>query len=255
MNNSQAIVELKNASKSFGEHTILKNISLTVKPGEVVALIGPSGSGKSTLLRILTLLETMDKGNLLYDQQEIAREDAQGRTIYNKQNLSFAKSKFGLVFQNFNLFPHLSALQNITDPLKLVAKKSGEEALAIAQEMLAKMNLEDKANLYPWQLSGGQKQRLAIARALAMRPEILYFDEPTSALDPLLTQEVLRVMKGLAEENLTMLIVTHEMAFARMVADRVIFMQDGEIVEAGSAEDIFERAQDERTKNFLAFTS
>ena len=248
------ILEMNHVQKSFNDNTlhVLKDISLSVSEGEVVAIIGPSGSGKSTLLRCATLLTEMDGGELLYDGEYAAKNDADGRSVYSgKAELKKIRSIFGLVFQSFNLFPHYSVLKNLMDPQICVLGRSKEDAQAKAMELLGKMNLSDKADAYPCQLSGGQQQRVAIARALAMDPQILFFDEPTSALDPELTGEVLKVIKKLAEEHMTMVIVTHEMAFARAVSDRVIFMDGGVIVEQGDPEDVFGAPKMERTKQFL----
>ena len=248
------ILEMNHVQKSFNDNTlhVLKDISMSVSEGEVVSIIGPSGSGKSTLLRCATLLTEMDGGELLYDDEYAAKNDADGRSVYSgKAELKKIRSIFGLVFQSFNLFPHYSVLKNLMDPQICVLGRSKEDAQAKAMELLGKMNLSDKADAYPCQLSGGQQQRVAIARALAMDPQILFFDEPTSALDPELTGEVLKVIKKLAEEHMTMVIVTHEMAFARAVSDRVIFMDGGVIVEQGDPEDVFGAPKMERTKQFL----
>ena len=248
------IWEMNHVQKSFNDNTlhVLKDISLSVSEGEVVSIIGPSGSGKSTLLRCATLLTEMDGGELLYDGEYAAKNDPNGRSVYSgKAELKKIRSIFGLVFQSFNLFPHYSVLKNLMDPQICVLGRSKEDAQAKAMELLGKMNLSDKADAYPCQLSGGQQQRVAIARALAMDPQILFFDEPTSALDPELTGEVLKVIKKLAEEHMTMVIVTHEMAFARAVSDRVIFMDGGVIVEQGDPEDVFGAPKMERTKQFL----
>ena len=248
------ILEMNHIQKSFNDNTlhVLKDISMSVSEGEVVSIIGPSGSGKSTLLRCATLLTEMDGGELLYDGEYAAKNDADGRSVYSgKAELKKIRSIFGLVFQSFNLFPHYSVLKNLMDPQICVLGRSKEDAQAKAIELLGKMNLSDKAEAYPCQLSGGQQQRVAIARALAMDPQILFFDEPTSALDPELTGEVLKVIKKLAEEHMTMVIVTHEMAFARAVSDRVIFMDGGVIVEQGDPEDVFGAPKMERTKQFL----
>ena len=248
------ILEMNHVQKSFNDNTlhVLKDISLSVSEGEVVSIIGPSGSGKSTLLRCATLLTEMDGGELLYDGEYAAKNDPNGRSVYSgKAELKKIRSIFGLVFQSFNLFPHYSVLKNLMDPQICVLGRSKEDAQAKAMELLGKMNLSDKADAYSCQLSGGQQQRVAIARALAMDPQILFFDEPTSALDPELTGEVLKVIKKLAEEHMTMVIVTHEMAFARAVSDRVIFMDGGVIVEQGDPEDVFGAPKMERTKQFL----
>ena len=248
------LFEMNHVQKSFinGTLHVLKDISLSVEEGEVVSIIGPSGSGKSTLLRCATLLETMDGGDLIYHGEYAAKNDESDRSVYaGKADLKKIRSHFGLVFQSFNLFPHYSVLKNLTDSQTLVLGRSKEEAVERAMVLLEKMGLSDKADAYPCQLSGGQQQRVAIARALAMDPEILFFDEPTSALDPELTGEVLKVIKQLAEENMTMVIVTHEMAFARAVSDRVIFMDGGVIVEQGKPEDVLGNPKAERTKQFL----
>ncbi len=243
------ILTVENARKSFGGLEVLKDISLTVDKGEVVSVIGPSGSGKSTLLRCATLLETLDGGTLRYMGETAAREE-NGRTVYAK-NLKPFRTRFGLVFQNFNLFPHYTVLKNCTDAPVSVLGRPRAQVQEEAMELLRKMGLEDKANAYPCQLSGGQQQRVSIVRALAMQPEILFFDEPTSALDPELTGEVLKVIRQLAEEKMTMVIVTHEMSFARAVSDRVIFMDGGVIVEQGAPEAVFGDTQNERTRQFL----
>ena len=243
------ILDIQNVRKSFGDNEVLKDISLSVDKGEVVSVIGPSGSGKSTFLRCATLLETMDSGTLKYMDETVASME-NGRIVYTK-DLKKVRGYFGLVFQNFNLFPHYSVLKNVTDAPIHVQKRPKEEARAEAMELLEKMGLADKANAYPCQLSGGQKQRVSIVRALAMNPEILFFDEPTSALDPELTGEVLRVIRQLAEQSMTMVIVTHEMAFAHAISDRVIFMDRGVIVEQGTPQELFEGTKQERTRQFL----
>ena len=249
------ILEIKNVKKSFNDSTlhVLKDISLTVAQGEVVAIIGPSGSGKSTLLRCATLLTKMDSGDLLYSGDYAAKTNEQGVSVYaDKLQLKKIRSRFGLVFQNFNLFPHFSVLKNLTDAPIQVLGRSKEEVEKKAMALLEKMGLADKADAYPCQLSGGQQQRVAIARALAMEPEILFFDEPTSALDPELTGEILKVIRQLAEEHMTMVIVTHEMSFARDVADRVIFMDGGVIVEQGDPKEVISNPKEERTRQFLS---
>ena len=221
-----SLLEIKNLKKSFGDNVVLKDISLKVEKGEVLSIIGPSGSGKSTLLRCITGLEVEDSGEINFD------------------------GTFGLVFQNFNLFPHHSVMKNITNaPLK-VQKRNKEEVYGHARNLLKKMGLEDKEDAYPCELSGGQQQRVSIARALAMNPDILFFDEPTSALDPELTGEILTVIKQLAAEHMTMVIVTHEMNFARNVSDTIIFMEDGYIVEEGSPDEVF-ASQNQRMQEFL----
>ena len=244
---SSAILEIRGLQKSFGENTVLKDISLDVEPGNVVSIIGPSGSGKSTLLRCATFLETADGGDILYDGQYAVKNGVYAP----KADLARFRTRYGLVFQSFNLFPHYSVMRNVSEA-PILHGQSKDEAQEYALSLLKKMGLEGKENAYPFQLSGGQQQRVAIARALAMKPEILFFDEPTSALDPELTGEVLKVIRSLAERNMTMVIVTHEMAFARDVADKVIFMDDGQIVEQGTPEAVFGDTQQERTKQFLS---
>lgn len=243
------ILEVNHLSKTFGELQVLKDISLRVDRGEVISIIGPSGSGKSTLLRCVTFLETVNKGTISYMGQDAVTME-NDKPVYAKDLRPFQKD-FGLVFQNFNLFPHYSVLKNLMDAPLCVQKRNKEEAYEKAIELLKKMGLESKADAYPYQLSGGQQQRVAIARALAMEPEMLFFDEPTSALDPELTGEVLAVIRQLAEEKMTMVIVTHEMPFARAVSDRVIFMDGGVIVEEGAPEEVFGNTQQERTRKFL----
>ncbi len=246
------ILDMKNIKKSFGELEVLKDISLSVDKGEVVSIIGPSGSGKSTLLRCATFLETIDSGSISYVGNSAVTTDAEGKAKYvSPAELRKIKSCYGLVFQQFNLFPHYSVLKNIIDAPVNVHKRPKDEVMAEAKQLLEKMGLGDKADAYPCQLSGGQQQRVAIARALAMKPDMLFFDEPTSALDPELTGEVLKVIKQLAEEDMTMVVVTHEMPFARAVSDRVIFMADGVIVEQGHPEAVFGDPKEERTRRFL----
>ena len=245
------LLEMNHIKKSFDGIGVLKDISISVKEGEIVSVIGPSGSGKSTLLRCATLLEEPDSGEISYLGEKAVWNGPSGRPVYAKKNqLKKIQSQFGLVFQNFNLFPHYSVLKNITDAPMTVQKRSKEEVYQEARALLKKMGLEDKEDAYPCQLSGGQCQRVAIARALALNPKILFFDEPTSALDPELTGEVLRVIKSLADLHIAMVIVTHEMAFAREISDRVIFMSGGVIVEEGKAEEVF-GSENERTKAFL----
>ena len=246
-----AVFEMRNARKAFSALEVLKGVSLKVEKGEVVSIIGPSGGGKSTMLRCATLLETMDSGTLAYGESVAAREE-NGKSVYaGKAALAQVRRQFGLVFQQFDLFPHYTVLKNVCDAPISVQKRDRAEVEAEAMALLDKMGLKGKENAYPYQLSGGQQQRVAIARALAMKPEILFFDEPTSALDPLLTGEVLRVIRSLADEHMTMVIVTHEMPFARAVSDRVVFLDGGVIVEQGSPEQVFENPQQERTKEFL----
>ena len=245
------ILRMQNIRKSFGELAVLKDISITVSEGQVMAIIGPSGSGKSTLLRCATMLETIDGGSIDYLGNTVAWEE-NGKAKYAPAAvLKEARECFGLVFQNFNLFPHYSVLKNVMDAPVHVLKQPKGEAEKHARALLKRMGLEGKEDAYPCQLSGGQQQRVAIARALAMNPKILFFDEPTSALDPELTGEVLKVIKQLAEEHMTMVIVTHEMPFARAVSDRVIFMDGGVIVEQGDPELVFGAPTQERTKQFL----
>lgn len=247
------LLEIKNLKKSFGELEVIKDFSMEVGEGQVVAIIGPSGSGKSTLLRCATLLEKMDGGELIYLGEKAATTDEEGKVVYpTGKDLRRIQGYFGLVFQNFNLFPHFSVIRNITDPLITAHKMPKEKALEIGRELLEKMSLSDKEKAYPFQLSGGQQQRVSIARALALSPKVLFFDEPTSALDPELTGEVLKVIKELAAENMTMVIVTHEMSFARDVADYVIFMDGGVIVEEGTPGEVINNPRNERTKAFLA---
>ena len=246
------ILEMNNIRKSFDGLEVLKDISFDVDSGEVVSIIGPSGSGKSTLLRCSTFLETIDGGEIKYMDETAAYTDGNGNAVYvSPQELKHFRKYCGLVFQQFNLFPHHSILKNLIDAPMHVQGVSREEAEANAMDLLNKMGIGDKANAYPYQLSGGQQQRVAIARALAMKPEILFFDEPTSALDPELTGEVLKVIRQLAEEKMTMVVVTHEMPFAKAVSNRVIFMDGGVIVEQGDPRDVFEDPQEERTKQFL----
>jgi polar amino acid transport system ATP-binding protein len=246
------VLEMKNIRKSFGAVEVLKDISLEVDKGEVVAIIGPSGSGKSTLLRCATTLEKIDDGSITICGRALASMK-DGKIVYaHKKDLTEIRSKFGLVFQSFHLFPHFNVRRNITESLIHVRKIDKTKANATAERLLKKMGLSDKADAYPCQLSGGQQQRVSIARAMAVNPDILFFDEPTSALDPELTGEILRVIRSLAEERMTMVIVTHEMSFAREVADRVVFMADGVIVEQGTAADIINNPREARTKTFLA---
>ena len=245
-------LEIENCRKGFDGRDVLRNISLTVEEGEVVSVIGPSGSGKSTLLRCATLLERMDGGSLSY-LGRFACRDRQGKAAYAPESeLRMLRGCFGLVFQNFNLFPHYSVLKNVMEAPMLIQKRPKQEVLQEARALLAKMGLGDREDAYPYQLSGGQQQRVSIARALALKPKILFFDEPTSALDPELTGEILKVIRDLAAEHMTMVIVTHEMAFARDVSDRVVFMDDGVIVEQGSPEDVLVHPRQQRTAQFLS---
>ncbi|MBP3912864.1 MAG: amino acid ABC transporter ATP-binding protein [Lachnospiraceae bacterium] len=246
------MLEMKNIRKHFEQLEVLKDISFSVDSGEVVSIIGPSGSGKSTLLRCATFLETIDGGEILYMGEHAAHTNEHGKAVYvHRHDMKKFRSYCGLVFQQFNLFPHYSVLKNLTDAPVEVQHKSREEAEATAMELLGKMGIADKASAYPYQLSGGQQQRVAIARALAMNPKILFFDEPTSALDPELTGEVLKVIRQLAESKMTMVVVTHEMSFAKAVSNRVLFMDGGVIVEQGDPHEVFDNPKEERTKQFL----
>ncbi len=245
------ILRMEHIKKSFGDLEVLKDISLSVKEGEVLAIIGPSGSGKSTVMRCAVMLETIDGGEIEYIGGKAAWTDETGAVHYaDNQALREIRRDYGMVFQNFHLFPHYSVLKNVMDAPIRVQKRDRAEVEKEARTLLAKMGLEDKADAYPYQLSGGQQQRVSIARALAMNPKILFFDEPTSALDPELTGDILRVIKGLAAEHMTMVIVTHEMNFARNVADYVIFMEHGVIVEEGTPEQVFD-AGNTRLQEFL----
>ena len=245
------VLEVMDIKKSFGETRVLRGITLDVKKGEVIAVIGPSGGGKSTLLRCCTTLETIDSGSIIIGGETLVGMNGDKAVYCDKAKMKEIRSKFGLVFQNFNLFPHFSVRRNITEALVHVHKMSRDEADAVCDRLLEKMNMTEKADAYPCNLSGGQQQRVSIARALATNPDIIFFDEPTSALDPELTAGVLRVIRDLAKEHMTMVVVTHEMSFARDVADRVIFMDGGKIVEEGAARDVIDHPQSERTKAFL----
>ncbi|MGI6512731.1 MAG: amino acid ABC transporter ATP-binding protein [Catenisphaera adipataccumulans] len=244
------VLEMNHIKKSFGSTEVLKDISFSVERGEVVSIIGPSGSGKSTLLRCATFLETMDDGSMSYLGHSLVTSK-NGKAVYaDKKEIKEALTYFGLVFQNFNLFPHFTVMKNITDAPIRIQKRNKDEVYAQARELLAQMGLSDKENAYPGQLSGGQQQRVSIARALAIKPDILFFDEPTSALDPELTLEILKVIKNLAAEKMTMVIVTHEMSFAHDVSNRMIFMDQGVIVEDTTPDALF-HSDNERTKAFL----
>ena len=249
-----SVLSAQNLQKSFGDNTVLKDISFEVEQGEVLSVIGPSGSGKSTLLRCATLLERADSGRIAYGDLVMADTPAgQEKAVYSPAPvLQQIRRRFGLVFQSFNLFPHFTVMRNIIEAPVRVAKKGRKIAEAQARALLDKVGLADREGAYPCELSGGQQQRVAIARALAMQPEILFFDEPTSALDPELTGDILKVIRDLAEEHMTMVIVTHEMAFARDVADRVIFMDGGVIVEQGDPRQVIENPQSDRTRAFLS---
>ncbi|MEE3450525.1 MAG: amino acid ABC transporter ATP-binding protein [Acutalibacteraceae bacterium] len=247
------MIEANNLKKSFGENEVLKNISLEVDKGDVLAIIGPSGSGKSTLLRCITQLETVDSGEIIICGDTLVKNNEQGKAVYSsKKDKAKISRHLGLVFQSFNLFPHFSVMRNITEAQRVVLGKSKQESEETAVELLKKMGLAGKENAYPCELSGGQQQRVSIARALALNPDILLFDEPTSALDPELTGEILKVMRALAAEKMTMVVVTHEMLFAKNVADKVIFMDNGYIIENGTPDDVFNKTRNERTKAFLS---
>ncbi len=243
-----AVVSVDHIKKSFGDFKVLRDITLAVEPGEVVAIIGPSGGGKSTLLRCMTLLEQVDAGDVSYGEISVARDGVYA----GKDAMAQARARFGLVFQNYNLFPHFSVLKNVMDAPIHVQKRDRAEVESTARALIDKMGLTGNEEKVPCQLSGGQQQRASIARALAMNPQVVFFDEPTSALDPELTAEVLKVIKGLAAENMTMVIVTHEMGFAREVADRIVFMDGGVIVEQGPARELINNPKEERTRAFLA---
>mgnify|MGYP005835050281 FL=1 len=240
--NEDAIIQIRNVYKSFGHVEAVNNVSLDVNRGEVVVIIGPSGSGKSTLLRCINHLEAIDRGTIIVD----------GIPLNSKTNINRVRAEVGMVFQQFNLFPHLTVMQNITLPQLVVRKRSQEEATRIATDLLEKVGIPEKANNYPGQLSGGQQQRVAIARALAMQPKIMLFDEPTSALDPEMIKEVLDVMLDLAKEGMTMVVVSHEMGFVRAAADRIVFMDMGRVVEETTPIDLFENPKEERTRLFLS---
>lgn len=245
-----SVLEMNNIQKHFGDLEVLKDISLSVNKGEVLSIIGPSGSGKSTLLRCAVNLEKIDGGKITYNNDVMA-DTQNGKVMYAKKNeLKKIRDSFGLVFQNFNLFPHYSVCKNVIDAPIHVQKRDRAEVEKTAMELLEKMGIADKKDSYPCQLSGGQQQRVSIVRALAMEPDILFFDEPTSALDPELTQEILKVIKELADEHMTMVIVTHEMSFAKEVSNRIIFMEHGVIVEDGTPQEVF-ASENQRTKEFL----
>jgi polar amino acid transport system ATP-binding protein len=242
---AKEMIKVNQLNKSFGDLHVLKNINMTVFESDVVCLIGASGSGKSTLLRCLNFLEKKDNGQIIIEGNEIDPDT---------DNLNKIRGKVGMVFQHFNLFPHKTVLENIIEAPIMVKGINKEEAITKAKQLLNKVNLEDKSDVYPSKLSGGQKQRVAIARALAMEPDIMLFDEPTSALDPELVGEVLTTMKELAEEGMTMVVVTHEMAFAKEVADWIVYMHDGKIIERGKPEQFFNHPKEERTQEFLKTT-
>ncbi|WP_283245058.1 amino acid ABC transporter ATP-binding protein [Qiania dongpingensis] len=248
-----SLLEMSHIKKRFDDLEVLTDISLTVDEGNVLGIIGPSGSGKSTLLRCAVMLEKVDSGEITYLGEKAVWDGQNGRAIYApKKKLREISRNYGLVFQNFHLFPHYSVLKNVMDAPVHVLGQSKEEAVQSAMELLKKMGLEEKAGAYPFQLSGGQQQRVSIARALAMNPKVLFFDEPTSALDPELTGEILSVIRSLAAEKMTMVIVTHEMSFARDVADHIIFMDGGVIVEQGAPEQVINSPKNQRTMDFLS---
>lgn len=244
-------IKATNIWKKFNNLEVLKGIDLEVNEGEVVAVIGPSGGGKSTLLRCLNKLETIDKGSITIDGEELCRETSGGTEYVKNNDVRRIACKMGMVFQQFNLFPHMTVLENLIEAPVNVQKRDKAEVIKEAEVLLAKVGLSEKRNVYPRKLSGGQQQRVAIARALAMKPAIMLFDEPTSSLDPELTGEVLRTMRELADEKMTMVVVTHEMGFAREVATKVVFMADGHVQEQGSPEEIFVTPKNERLKSFL----
>lgn len=244
-------IKATNIWKKFNNLEVLKGIDLEVNEGEVVAVIGPSGGGKSTLLRCLNKLETIDKGSITIDGEELCRETSGGTEYVKNNDVRRIACKMGMVFQQFNLFPHMTVLENLIEAPVNVQKRDKAEVIKEAEVLLAKVGLSEKRDVYPRQLSGGQQQRVAIARALAMKPAIMLFDEPTSSLDPELTGEVLRTMRELADEKMTMVVVTHEMGFAREVATKVVFMADGHVQEQGSPEEIFVNPKNERLKSFL----
>jgi len=243
MTNSEAMIVIKNLDKYFGHVEAVRNVSVDIQAGEVVVILGPSGSGKSTLLRCINYLETPTSGDVWVDGIHLSK---------NTKDINAVRREVGMVFQQFNLFPHLTALENITIAQRVVRKRSKGEAIEIAKQQLARVGIPEKADVYPGQLSGGQQQRVAIARALAMNPKIMLFDEPTSALDPEMIKEVLDVMLSLAKEGMTMVVVSHEMGFARNAAERIIFMDEGQIVEENTPDVFFNNPQHERTKRFLS---
>lgn len=248
---NQTMIKMTDIHKSFGEHPVLAGVSLKVHKGESIAIIGPSGAGKSTLLRCINKLETIDKGAIEIEGTVVAAKNEPGYTMAHKSEIKAALAKTGMVFQSFNLFPHKTAMGNVIEALLTVKKMSKAEAIKIGEKQLAKVGLADKADAYPSHLSGGQKQRVAIARALAMDPDVMLFDEPTSALDPELVGEVLEVIRRLAEEDMTMLIVTHEMSFAREVADRVIFIDGQKIIANAPPKEFFDNPEHPRIRTFL----
>lgn len=245
MREEAAMLEVRGLRKSFGGLLVLQDVALDVNKGDVVAILGPSGSGKTTLLRCLNFLETADAGSYIFDGEQFSLDKI------SRRDIARIRRKTGFVFQSFNLFSNKTALQNVTEGLIVAGKMKRQEAEEIGRQMLDKVGLSDRQDYYPHQLSGGQQQRVAIARALAADPEIIFFDEPTSALDPELTGEVLQVMRGLADEGMTMLVVTHEIAFAKQVSNRVIFMDGGVVLEAGASGDFFASPREERSREFL----
>src|SRR5450830_379946 len=246
---NEVMIEIKNLKKAFGDHVVLKDISMQVNKGSVVAMIGPSGSGKSTLLRCINLLTVPEQGSIRVGAQQF--EFGNKSALPKDRALAKFRTNTGMVFQHFNLFPHMTALENVMEGMLTVLRKPKAEARAYALELLQKVGLSDRADIYPQRLSGGQKQRVAIARALAMRPSVMLFDEATSALDPELVGEVLNVIRSLAADGMTMILVTHEIAFAREVADQVIFMRDGVVVEAGPPSQVIDNPQQAATQSFL----
>ncbi len=245
------VFQVQHLQKSFGAQSVLKDISLTVHSGQVVSIIGPSGSGKSTFLRCATLLETMDHGTMRYLDDLVCQDTPKGSRYASPETLRKIRSRFGLVFQNFNLFPHYNVMENITDAPLCVQKRERQKVFQEAEALLKRMGLQGKEKAYPCELSGGQQQRVSIARALMGQPAILFFDEPTSALDPELTGEILKVIRDLASQMMTMVIVTHEISFARMVSDHVVFMANGVIVEQGTPDQVIDNPNHPRTRAFL----
>lgn len=247
-----SILEVQNVCKKYKEKTVLNDVSFKVEEGEVLAIIGPSGSGKTTLLRCINQLEKINSGNIIVNDKPLIKENKNGKVIYNnKEILKQINLETGIVFQNYNLFPHLSVKQNLINPLRWVLKKSKDEAERIALEILGKMELINKVDSYPCELSGGQQQRVSIARAMVMKPKILFLDEPTSALDPELTVDVLKIIGKVAKEKQTMVIVTHEIFFVEKIANRVIFMEDGKIIEEGTVRELLENSREERVRRFI----
>ncbi|WP_248922396.1 amino acid ABC transporter ATP-binding protein [Olsenella intestinalis] len=245
-------VSLEGASKSFGEKSVLSDVSLSISAGEVVSIIGSSGAGKSTILRCLTLLETLDAGRLAYGDLTVCENDATGRARYDRAARTEAHMRFGIVFQDYNLFPHYSVLRNVTDAPVTVQRRDPSEVEAEARELLRRLDLLEHADKVPCELSGGQQQRVAIARALAMRPSVMFFDEATSALDPKLTNDMHALIRELARDGMAVGIVTHEMGFARMVSDRICLLHDGRIIESGTPEEVIDHPKNELTREFLA---